>query len=162
MTITPALIETTHPGTQLFLGTITLLLFVSLWMAPPSMAQERPDGPPPGPPPPEQIEAHMRSDMGTVLEKLALSDETVARVQPILEADIQKRLTLIRNHKPSPDRQARETMHLAMMELDEETRKALAAILSDTEMERYKQIRKTLRANRPHPPRRDNSQGSHD
>ncbi len=132
------------------------LLFLVVGTIPFATAQPRPDGPHHGPPSPERMEADMTSEMESILQALALPEHKHLLVLPLLEKDIQQRISLLQQGAPPESHEDRHNLHQAMQAITQKTNDALMMILSGEEMEYYHRLRKERRSQRPRPPKSDN------
>lgn len=82
--------------------------------------------------------ASIEQRLSHLKEALALTDEQVEQVRPILEEEKEKRQNLRSNVSLNNDRSA---MREKMMEIREETKKQLGSILTPEQLEQFDQIK---------------------
>ncbi len=108
---------------------------------------------------PEQMKERMTAEMEDTLARLGLDEETTAKVRTILAAGIEKRLALFQEARKmrkqgEGNRSARGAIREKMMALEQETASELASVLSEEQMEQYREIVAEKRASRRGGPRR--------
>ncbi|MCY3699973.1 MAG: hypothetical protein OXH46_10150 [Gemmatimonadetes bacterium] len=86
--------------------------------------------------------------MTALTERLALADEQVVQVREILETQSESRRERLQGMRGSGDRSA---MMQAMQELQQETETLLAEVLSDEQMEKYREYLAELQQRRRPP-----------
>ena len=99
----------------------------------------------PGMPDPEQIRSRMVAETEDTISRLELDEATAENVRAVLMASIDERIALFKETREmrangNGDRNARRAMRDRMMQLQQETGKKLAEILSDEQMARYRKI----------------------
>ena len=88
--------------------------------------------------------------MEQIVERLDLSDEQREQIRPIMENSAKQRRAVLEKHgvgpgKPEPDRETKRAIHTDMQPVRAETEQQLATVLSDEQMEEFRQIRQELR-----------------
>ena len=87
--------------------------------------------------------------MTALTERLTLDDEQATKVREILQAQTETRRERLQGVRGSGDRNAVMQM---MQKLQEETETSLAEVLSDEQMEKYREYVAELRQRRGNPP----------
>ena len=86
--------------------------------------------------------------MTALTERLTLDEEQVVKVREILETQVESRRERLQGMRGSGDRSA---MMQAMQELQQETETLLAEVLSDEQMEKYREYLAELQQRRRPP-----------
>ena len=88
--------------------------------------------------------------MAQIVERLDLTDEQREQVRPIMKNSAKQRRAILDKHgvgpgQPKPDRQTKRAIYNDMQPVRAETEQQLATVLSDEQMEEFRQIRQELR-----------------
>ncbi len=127
--------------------TLLIVGLLGLGMARAAMAQPRTFDP-------ERMKERMYEQVEELLKKMDLDEATAEKVRPILRADVDRRVAMMKErpkHRPEPG-----AMRERMEAIGRETEARLAEVLTEAQLERYRKLREEQRqAGRRGRPRRN-------